>query len=193
MSVIRVSLVIWLIVAGAVAFGLYQVKYEVQHLEHKLSSVRQDIKQDRNALHVLEAEWSYLNRPQRLERLAEKHLEMEPATTKQVAAVTQLPPRITHSLPASAERDALPKMDGVPVPFAKPWSLEPRRAKTRLASAEPAPQTPEPSKPQTTEPRTAKTVPASLPEPRRTQSAKVPEESRTISVGHIKISLGGGE
>lgn len=190
MSMIRVSLVIWLIVAGAVAFGLYQVKYEVQHLEHQLSSVRQDIKQDRNALHVLEAEWSYLNRPQRLERLAEKHLEMEPATTKQVASVTHLPPRITHSLPASAERDTLPKMDGVPVPFAKPWSLQPRRAETRLASAEPAPQTTEQSKP--AEARTAKTAPASQPEPRRTQSAKVPE-SRTISVGHIKINLGGGE
>jgi cell division protein FtsL len=125
MSIVRVSLVIWLIVAGAVALGLYQVKYEVQRLEEELHQVRSDIRQDRVALHVLEAEWAYLNRPERLQRLASKHLDMGPAGAKQVAAVTALPPRISDSEEAvryaSAEDDG---SEALPLPQAKPWSLE---------------------------------------------------------------------
>ena len=128
MTYVRVSLVIWLIVAGAVALGLYQVKYEVQRLEEKLHEVRSDIRQDRVALHVLEAEWAYLNRPERLQRLASKYLDMGPSGARQVAAVTALPPRISD--PEQAMRYA--KVAGgdsgggeaLPLPQAKPWSLE---------------------------------------------------------------------
>jgi cell division protein FtsL len=125
MSVVRVSLVIWLIVAGAVALGLYQVKYEVQRLEEELHQVRNDIRQDRVALHVLEAEWAYLNRPERLERLASKHLDMGPAGAKQVAAVTALPPRISDSEEVVRFASAGSNADeAMPLPQAKPWSLE---------------------------------------------------------------------
>ncbi len=139
MSIVRVSLVIWLIVAGAVALGLYQVKYEVQRLEEKLHQVRNDIRQDRVALHVLEAEWAYLNRPERLQRLASKHLEMGPSGAKQVAAVTALPPRISESEQAvrfaSAGSDG---EEGLPLPQSKPWSLEqPMYARTDQRRAQP--------------------------------------------------------
>jgi len=139
MSIVRVSLVIWLIVAGAVALGLYQVKYEVQRLEEELHQVRSDIRQDRVALHVLEAEWAYLNRPERLQRLASKHLEMGPAGARQVAAVTALPPRISDSEQAvrlaSAGGDG---DDALPLPQSKPWSLEqPMYARTEQRRPQP--------------------------------------------------------
>ena len=215
MNVIRISLVIWLIVAGGVAFGLYQLKYEVQHLEQELSSVRQDIRDNRNALHVLEAEWSYLNRPARIERLAEKHLDMQATTPRQVAAVTQLQPRITQQMPTQAVRAERPTMDGVPLPLAKPWSLEPRYASADRPAAQPAEprgtQTAhaeesiarEPAQRQTasaaptpeTRPRTqseARTEPR--PEARTEPGAQVASaDARTISIGHIKISLGGAQ
>ena len=125
MSIVRLSLVIWLIVAGAVALGLYQVKYEVQRLEEELHQVRSDIRQDRVALHVLEAEWAYLNRPERLQRLASKYLDMGPAGARQVAAVTALPPRISDSEPAVRFASAAGDGDeALPLPQSKPWSLE---------------------------------------------------------------------
>lgn len=143
MKVVRVSLVVWLVVAVAVAFGLYQVKYEVQRLEEELRQVRGDIRRDRVALHVLEAEWAYLNRPERLERLAEKHLDMGPAGAQQVAAVTALPPRIADGDSALASAGAAGP-DGMPLPRARPWSLEQPRyaradageARVRTAAAE---------------------------------------------------------
>lgn len=191
MSMIRISLVIWLIVVGGVAFGLYQVKYEVQHMEEELSQVRQEIERERNALHVLEAEWSYLNRPQYLARMARKHLQMAPAEPRQVATVPRIPPRILRNASAQADQ---PKFDGIPVPTAKPWSLEPRdertapsqapqRAETRMASAEPRDSGREATRPAATQPG----------EPARREAQVAQAEAQTISVGHIKISLGGAQ
>ena len=141
MSVVRVSLVIWLIVAGAVALGLYQVKYEVQRLEEELQQVRNDIRQDRVALHVLEAEWAYLNRPERLQRLAAKHLDMGPSGARQVAAVTALPPRISESEQAvryASAGGADGAEEALPLPQAKPWSLEqPMYARTDRRQLQP--------------------------------------------------------
>jgi cell division protein FtsL len=141
MSVVRVSLVIWLIVAGAVALGLYQVKYEVQRLEEELQQVRKDIRQDRVALHVLEAEWAYLNRPERLQRLAAKHLDMGPSGAKQVAAVTALPPRISEGEQAmryASAGGADGAEEALPLPQAKPWSLEqPMYARTDRRQLQP--------------------------------------------------------
>ena len=141
MSVVRVSLVIWLIVAGAVALGLYQVKYEVQRLEEELQQVRNDIRQDRVALHVLEAEWAYLNRPERLQRLAAKHLDMGPSGAKQVAAVTALPPRISgdeQPVRFASAGGADGAEEALPLPQAKPWSLEqPMYARTDRRQLQP--------------------------------------------------------
>jgi cell division protein FtsL len=139
MSIVRVSLVIWLIVAGAVALGLYQVKYEVQRLEEELDQVRSDIRQDRVALHVLEAEWAYLNRPERLHRLAAKHLDMGPAGAKQVAAVTALPPRISgDEQPVRFASAGGADDQALPLPQAKPWSLEqPMYARTDQPRVQP--------------------------------------------------------
>lgn len=124
---IRVSMLIWLIVAGAVAVGLYQMKYEVQRLEEKLGEVRGEIREDREALHVLEAEWSYLNRPERLARLARKHLDLRPVQSGQITRVAQLPPRITR--PDTTGEANRPSLDGIPVPRRKPWSLQPQIAR----------------------------------------------------------------
>lgn len=125
---IRISMVIWLIVAGGVAAGLYQVKYEVQRLEEAVREVHQSIESDKRRLRVLEAEWSYLNRPSRLSRLAEAHLDMGPMQAKQITEVDALPPRIDRDkADIFAFRD-WPEMDGVPVPQRKPWSLRPQLA-----------------------------------------------------------------
>lgn len=124
---IRISLIIWLIVVGAVAVGLYQVKYEVQRLESELEQVRSEIHDHRRALHVLDAEWSYLNRPARLARLAKEHLDLAPQKPKQLARLDHIPPRITRPLgESSMVNGAAAGLDGVPLPQSKPWSLRPQ-------------------------------------------------------------------
>ncbi len=140
---IRFGLVIWLIVATGVAVGLYHVNYRVKELREELEQVENDIEKERERLRVLEAEWSYLNRPSRLARLARKHLDMDTIQPEQMVRVEQLPPRITErEMPrpdVSQPRDD-EAADPLPLPRAKPWSLEPQlSAATPFAPGEDAP------------------------------------------------------
>ena len=47
----------------------YRVNYATQEAMGRLADLRQDIADEREAIAVLEAEWAYLNRPDRLKAL----------------------------------------------------------------------------------------------------------------------------
>lgn len=68
-------------------FALFKVKYEVIEVEHKLAQALQQIKREKENIHILKAEWSHLNEPQRLQKLAEKFLEIMPMKTEQIVAI----------------------------------------------------------------------------------------------------------
>ena len=65
-------------------FGLFQVRYYVDYLNKELIRMSGEIESASDALNVLEAEWSYLNNPDRLERLGSDHLKMEPVKVAQI-------------------------------------------------------------------------------------------------------------
>ncbi len=79
----RVSTVICLILFAASAFGLYLVKYQVQDLQAELASKRAELASEREAIHLLNAEWAYLTRPERLESLQKKHLSLKSISSGQ--------------------------------------------------------------------------------------------------------------
>ena len=64
---------------------IYQMKYETRGLEQKVTRLQKTIGQERDAIGILRAEWSHLNRPARVERLARKHLGLRPLDATQVA------------------------------------------------------------------------------------------------------------
>ena len=57
---------------------------QIQSLEAQLQALNRDIAQDRERIHVLRAEWSHFNEPDRLRALAGKHLDMIPVHSEQV-------------------------------------------------------------------------------------------------------------
>jgi hypothetical protein len=68
-------------------FILFKVKYEVVEIEKNLARTERQIALEKEMIHVLNAEWTHLNEPQRLQKLAEKYLDIVPMDTKQIAAV----------------------------------------------------------------------------------------------------------
>lgn len=84
---------IWVVLAAAVGFGLFHVKYKVQALEEDLARLNAAIIGEQEQLHVLRAEWAYLNRPARLERLSAGHLGLRPLEPEQIRAIGDLPLR----------------------------------------------------------------------------------------------------
>ncbi|CAA7622531.1 Periplasmic protein TonB (fragment) [Candidatus Terasakiella magnetica] len=83
--------ILWSSLAACVGVGLFFVKHEVKDLEHRLSGLNTEIARNQESIHVLRAEWSYLNDPIRLRALSEKHLGMHPVTPAQVTTLNNLP------------------------------------------------------------------------------------------------------
>lgn len=84
------SSALWIGIAGATAVALFELKYEVQRLEEELAALDRDLLTSQETIHVLRAEWSYLNRPDRLKDLAARHLDLEPLTGEQIATLDAL-------------------------------------------------------------------------------------------------------
>jgi hypothetical protein len=82
-----------LVLAAASSYGLYEIKYEVQHLEEYYNDLSQDLLEDQEAIHILKAEWSYLSRPERLQELSERFLALGPTDVAQIGNVDQIPAR----------------------------------------------------------------------------------------------------
>ncbi|WP_337996132.1 cell division protein FtsL [Oleispirillum naphthae] len=106
-----------------VSAGLVAVKSRVQEMETRLAALQADIKEDRTAVRVLKAEWSHLNDPARLKRLAETYLHLSPVNSGQIASVSALP---------YAAPDEAPRLAGEPRPA-------PRAAPPEVASRRTAP------------------------------------------------------
>lgn len=85
----RRSTLLWSVLCIAVVIGLFVVKHRVQDLEDQLHALNAEILSDRDATQVLEAEWSYLNQPARLETLSRKLLGMEPPTADQTLTLDE--------------------------------------------------------------------------------------------------------
>lgn len=90
---IRQTTVLALLLAGGLSLVLFSVKYRVQDLEREFDGINRAIAADRQAIHVLEAEWSHLNNPGRLRSLASRYLGLGPIEPEQLGTIDRLPMR----------------------------------------------------------------------------------------------------
>lgn len=95
---------IWLCLATAAAVSLFTLKFEVLSLEGELEALNDRIVADLEAIRVLQAEWSYLNQPAKLQRHADRHLRLGRLRASQVIRLDQLPVRAEAGQTAAAER-----------------------------------------------------------------------------------------
>ncbi len=119
--------ILWFLVAACLGVALFMVKYEVQDREEKLAALHREILANQEAVHVLEAEWSYLNRPSNLEAMVRRHLDLVPLDTTRLGQIEQLPIRLPSLLDdagtmSAGLQDAAATADGLAV-FAPPAPL----------------------------------------------------------------------
>lgn len=71
--------------------SMYRVKYEVGSLEVSMKRLTKEISQNKEAIHVLKAEWSHLNDPKRLQKLCAKYLPaLKPVHSKQLITLQDM-------------------------------------------------------------------------------------------------------
>ncbi len=133
---IRPTSLILMVLAAAAGGALFQVAFEVSELDDELALLNRDIRTDRNAIHVLRAEWSFLNQPERLEELTRRHLDLLPVTGAQIAGTGAVPVLPQDKLPTTGSNIAgviTPAAITVAAPKAKPAAPAPRPSVTRVA------------------------------------------------------------
>lgn len=84
---------------------IYEVGHRAQQLEADLQGVERQVAEERDAVHVLEAEWTYLTRPTRLQDLAARHSNLRPADHAQLIGL-DLVPEPMKPLPAMVKPDS---------------------------------------------------------------------------------------
>jgi cell division protein FtsL len=75
-NVIKFRYVITVILFALSVFGLFQIKFSVQALHAEVAELKKQLEHEQNSIHILKAEWAYLNQPERLQKLAEKYLNL---------------------------------------------------------------------------------------------------------------------
>ena len=98
----RRSTFLWSILAMSVVVGLFIVKHRVQTLEDRLQALNAEIITDRDAIQVMQAEWSYLNQPARLEALSKRWLGMDVPVSGQTVSMQEL---LEKSAPEPSDTD----------------------------------------------------------------------------------------
>ena len=73
----RLSGILSIMLAIFFGFLLFLASQSVQNLESEYTKARKQLIAEEQSISILSAEWDYLNRPQRLERLAQSALSMK--------------------------------------------------------------------------------------------------------------------
>lgn len=120
----RLSAAVFAMAAAVAALILFAVKQDVRLMEQRLVALHRDILDHQEALHILNSEWSYLNRPDRIATLAERHLGLAPLTGQQIIRIEDLPLRAAapapDDAPASPTIEAVAAASAIPIPVRSP-------------------------------------------------------------------------
>jgi hypothetical protein len=78
----------------AAAAGTYKIKAEANGKQREILRIEKQIAFEEDTIDLLEADWSMLTQPERLQRLVEKHageLALQPIEARQVVSVKDVP------------------------------------------------------------------------------------------------------
>ncbi len=122
----RGGTIVWMLLAIAAGIGLFLLKYEVAEMEDRLVELNRRTLINLEAVHVLKAEWSYLNRPDRLETLGRDLMALEPVRPRQTLGIDDIPLRPASDVATATDRatdgthnPTPPAADRIPPVFAK--------------------------------------------------------------------------
>ena len=85
---LNIVAVLCLIASAAYA---YSIKYETLYWSEQAAKLKSRIARERDSIAVLKADWQHLNRPDRLQTAAERHLDLQPTAIQQLARLADLP------------------------------------------------------------------------------------------------------
>jgi hypothetical protein len=108
MKTLRAVNVVFLAAMIIAAIVTYALKHQAEAAAEQVARLQTDIAKERDNIRTLNAEWSFLNQPSRLDTLVKEHADyfgLQPFTPDQVAVIEEIPMRnqsSTGSAPGAA-------------------------------------------------------------------------------------------
>lgn len=89
------------VLAGLVlaAADVYKIKYESTLEAERVARLRAELRREQDLIASLRAEWAKLDRPDRLQELAQRHLALKPLDVRQYDPLDKLPQRPVELVP----------------------------------------------------------------------------------------------
>ena len=75
----------------ASAVYVYSIKYQTIWWSEQIVKTRHTVEREQDAINILRAEYAFLTRPERLQTLADKQLDMQPLALNQIVKPADLP------------------------------------------------------------------------------------------------------
>ena len=89
------------------AIYAYSIKYQTSYRAEQIVKTKLEIKAEHDAIAVLRAEWSFMTRPERVQQLADRYLDLQPLPADRIETARGLPERAPHVDAIAAKIDML--------------------------------------------------------------------------------------
>ena len=77
----------------ASAAYVYSIKYDTLYYSEEVAKLKVKLRKEHEAIAIGRAEWALLTRPDRLQRMADKNVDLQPMLITQLARFSDLPAR----------------------------------------------------------------------------------------------------
>ncbi|MBV9078392.1 MAG: hypothetical protein JO048_13010 [Methylobacteriaceae bacterium] len=91
---------------GSAAYA-YSIKYDTLYFSEEVVKLKAKLRRERDAIAVSKAEWVLMTRPDRLQKIADQTLQLQPIAIGQLARVSDLPDRPTKQDEIGRKLEAL--------------------------------------------------------------------------------------
>lgn len=111
----------------------YSIKYDTLYQAEQVAKLKARAQREREGIAVLKAEWQLLNRPDRLQAVVDRHLDLPPLQIHQLARFSDLPNRA----PKTDEIGRKLELLGLMASTATPQEKRPNDSRTQNSSTTP--------------------------------------------------------
>ena len=96
LRLLHIVVLVGLVLAAA---DVYKIKYESTLQAERVARLRAEVRREQDAIAALRAEWAKLDRPDRIQELAKRHLTLKLLETRQFDTLDRLPERPIELVP----------------------------------------------------------------------------------------------
>lgn len=103
LKLLKSSVTTYLLILAISAAFLFAIKHKVQMLSKELKEINAKIISEKENIHILKAEYTYLTNPKRIKKLVDSNLALQTVKPDQIVEPLELRPPVKTAVNSQAE------------------------------------------------------------------------------------------